>query len=69
MKRPKDKLFIVRKFVAAPSASAALRKEKKTAVHDVYIDEDWKRKHEIDTYAVGFEYDPPEESEYEEPEV
>lgn len=58
MKKPlkvRDKLFIVRKYVKANSAAQAIRREKKIAVHDVYIDADWEDKHRIDTYAIGFE--------------
>lgn len=42
MKKSKDKLFVVRKYVWAQDAKGALRKEKNTPVDDVWIDEKWK---------------------------
>lgn len=39
--RETEKLFIVKKFVKAVSASDALRKERKIKPHDVYVDTDW----------------------------
>lgn len=62
MKRAKEKLFVVRKYVPATSAAAAIRKEKKVGVHDVYIDEQWEAKHNVDTYAIGFDADEPEDN-------
>ena len=37
------KLFVVRKYVVAKDALDAIKKEKKQAVDDVWIDEDYKR--------------------------
>lgn len=42
--RSGKKLFIVRKFVKARSASEALRLEKKQEPDEVYLDADWKLK-------------------------
>lgn len=38
-----EKLFIIKKYVRAKSASEAIRKEKKIAVDDVWVDEDWRK--------------------------
>ena len=45
----------------AVSAQAALRKEKKVAAHDVWIDNNWKEKQL--TEAIGFHVDHPVEDE------
>ncbi len=44
MKRAKDKLFIVRKYIMAKSAIDAIKKDKVTPVDDVWIDDEWKKK-------------------------
>lgn len=51
MKKEKDKMFIVRKFIKANSVLDAIKKEKKVAPHEVYIDGDWKK--ELPS-AIGF---------------
>lgn len=38
-----DKLFVVRKYVMASSAQAAIRKEKSLPVDDVWVEEEWKK--------------------------
>lgn len=38
-----DKLFVIKKYVMAPSAMEALRREKKIVADDCWIDEDWKK--------------------------
>lgn len=55
-----SKLFVVRKFVKATSVADALRKEKKTPVDEIFIDDDW-RKNEIDNLSrgLGFNQTPP----------
>lgn len=40
-------LYIIRKFVYASSAEEAYKKDKKTKVHEVYIDNDFL-KHKIE---------------------
>jgi hypothetical protein len=54
----KDKLFVIKKYVMAPNAKAALRKERKTEVDDIWIDDDW-RKNSKDNLAaaIGFQID------------
>lgn len=36
-----EKRFIVRKYVMARSAKDAIRKERATEAHDVWLDENW----------------------------
>jgi len=46
-KRPIDNRidrYVVRKYIFAKNAAEAIRKERKTAVHDCWIDEDWTKK-------------------------
>lgn len=50
--REKDKMFIVRKYIKARSASEAIKKDKTVPVHDVWIDEDWKKNSLAS--AIGF---------------
>lgn len=38
-----EKVFVVRKYVNASSASDAIKKEKKVPVSDVWMDEDFKK--------------------------
>ena len=44
MTKPRDKMFVVRKYIKAPNAAAAIRKDKTTPVDDVWIDENWQKK-------------------------
>jgi len=54
--RDSDKLFIVRKFVKAKDALEALKKEKKQAPDEVYLDGDWKK--DSLPSAIGFNFSP-----------
>ena len=38
-----EKMFIVRKYVLAPSAADAIKRESKQPVFDVWLDDDWKK--------------------------
>lgn len=38
-----QKLYVVKKYIFARSASEAIRKDKKTPAEDVWIDEDYKK--------------------------
>ena len=38
------KLFVVKKYIMAESASEAIRKDKQTPVGDVWVHEDWMKK-------------------------
>lgn len=59
-----DKMFIVRKYVMADSVSQALKKEKTTAVHEVYVDDEWrKNKKDNLAQAIGFMANFPKEEE------
>jgi len=55
MAQRKDKMFILRKYVKAENAAQAIRREKKIPVHDVWIDDEW-RKNQKDNLAdaIGF---------------
>lgn len=46
------KKFVVKKYIMAKSAADALKKEKKTAADDVWIDEKWMEEH--DRKIMGF---------------
>lgn len=37
-----NKLYVVRKYIYAPSAEIALKLEKKVPVDDVWVDDKWK---------------------------
>ena len=55
MKKPlkeKPKMYIVRKYIKATNLKQALRLEPKTAIHDCFIDSDWREQHLAD--AIGF---------------
>lgn len=56
MKKDNRKLFIVKKYIMATSASDAIKKDKITAPQDVWIDEDWSKgqKNQLAS-AIGFE--------------
>lgn len=59
-----QKLFVIKKYVLAENAMEALKKEKKLAPDDCWVDEDWRRKQEDITNfqsAIGFAHYPIEE--------
>lgn len=37
------KKYVIRKYIFTESAEKAIKADKKTAVDDVWIDEDWKK--------------------------
>lgn len=48
-------MYIVRKYVKADSVASALRKEKGIKVHEIYVDDEWrKRKSDNLASAIGF---------------
>jgi hypothetical protein len=51
MNKIPQKLYIVKKYILAKSASDAIRKDKKTPVDDCWMDEDFKK--QLST-AIGF---------------
>lgn len=38
-----QKLFIVRKYIMAETALQAIKKDKTEPVHDVWLDEEWRK--------------------------
>lgn len=53
----KEKLFVIKKYVYAVNAFEALKKERKHAPDDCWIDEGWRQKQEdVKDYqsAIGF---------------
>lgn len=60
MKQPteKPKMYIVRKYIKAVNLKQALRAEPKTAVHDCWIDNEWRNDHLAS--AIGFNLEIPE---------
>ncbi len=48
------KKYVIKKYVEANSLNEALKKEKKTAVDNIWVEEKESDKNE--TYAIGFEY-------------
>lgn len=49
----KPKMYIVRKYIKATNVKQALRKEPTTAVHDLFIDNNWSDKELAG--AIGFD--------------
>ena len=50
--REKPKLYVVRKYIMATSAASAIRKDRSTPPHDVWVDDDWKTKNLAE--AIGY---------------
>lgn len=59
--KEKPKLYVIRKYIKANNAAAAIRKDKTTPVHDVWVDEGFKDKSLAD--AIGFHVENPTEDE------
>lgn len=60
----KDNKYIIRKFIYAPSVKEALKKEPKTDVAEIFIDESDKPEDEgILPDCIGFKYITPNEYE------
>lgn len=58
--KEKPKMYIVKKYIKATNALDAIRKDKKTPVHDVWVDDTWS-KNELPG-AIGFgNYHEPED--------
>lgn len=63
IRREKPKfLFVVRQFIVAKDATEAIRMSKKTNVHEVWVDEDFRKSQQYPKDAIGFTHDYPEES-------
>ena len=58
-----EKLYVVKKYVMANSAKAAILKERKTSVDSVWIDEEWyKNNLAMPTKEVSFHEKKPKKS-------
>jgi len=51
--KEKPKMYIVRKYIKAVSAMEAIKKDKKTPVHECWVEEKWSEK-ELPS-AIGFD--------------
>lgn len=51
------KLFVVRKLVWAKTVKEAIKVEKKHDVHEVFIDEDWRKNAQRPQDCIGFQVD------------
>jgi len=43
IKTQQNKMFVVKKYIMAKSATEALKKERKTPADDCWVDEDWRK--------------------------
>ncbi len=50
----KDKLFVVRKYIMAKSASEALKKERKFKPDDCFVHDAWQNSNINQLEAIGF---------------
>lgn len=57
--KEKPKMYVVRKYIRANNAAQAIRKDKTTPPHDVFVDNEWKNKSLPE--AIGFQDTPTEE--------
>lgn len=55
-------MFVIKKYIMAPNAREAIKREKKTEVDDLWVDEEW-RKNNKDRLAdaIGFSMGIPSE--------
>jgi hypothetical protein len=51
--KEKPKMYIVKKYIKATSALQAIKKDRDTPVHDVWVDDEWSKK-ELPG-AIGFD--------------
>jgi hypothetical protein len=51
----KEKLYVIRKYIKAPSAAVAIRREKTHPVDDVWVDDEWKKQPNGLADAIGFQ--------------
>ncbi len=54
-----DKMYVVRKYVKATSVAEALKKERKTEIHEIFVDEQWQKNNLA--AAIGFAVEKREE--------
>lgn len=58
--KQKEKLYIVRKYIMAKSASEALKKERRVIPDDVWVSDEWLRENKNElTSAIGYHIDEP----------
>jgi hypothetical protein len=43
VKKPRKKLFVIRKYIFATSAREAIKEERNHEVDDVWVDDEWKK--------------------------
>lgn len=55
MKKNKQKMFVIKKYIMASNAQEALKKERRQPADDCWVDEEW-RKNNTDNLAsaIGF---------------
>lgn len=60
--KPREKLYIVRKYIMAKSAQEALKKERRCIPDDVWVSDEWMKenKNSLES-AIGFQIDQPYE--------
>jgi len=50
-----EKMYIVRKYIRASSVSSAIQKDKTTKVHEVFVDDEWRKSQKDNlASAIGF---------------
>lgn len=61
--KTKEKLYIVRKYIMAKSATDAIKKERRIIPDDVWVSDDWikENKNELSS-AIGYSVDQPYEA-------
>jgi hypothetical protein len=52
--RRMDKLYVIKKYIKASSAPAALRKDKRHPVDEITVDEQWKSQGDNLARSIGF---------------
>lgn len=62
MRKEKEKMYVVKKYIKALSASSAIRLDKTTPVHDVWVDEDWKKNSLAEAIGFTVEHEDEEQS-------
>lgn len=47
MKTKQEQMYVIKKYIMANSAIEAIKKDKQAPVHDVWVDEDYKKNNPI----------------------
>ncbi len=53
--KKQKKVYVIRKFIKATSALSAIRQDKTTPVHEVFLDEKWRDTSMPPADAIGFQ--------------